>query len=139
MHMHSKWLALFLYETISKYNHPYLPGKGTKTAAKEYVKKILPSKFVYEFDLKQFFPSVPIETVTKLLREEGVIEEEAKWLEEVNKTQPRLAEETKLDESRVIKRQRIQKDLAQGWASPDSPIYDEVRALGPLALDIAKS
>lgn len=63
---------LFVEEELKKFNHAYTPGVGTKTCLTEWVTKVLPSKYVYEFDIKGFFNNVKIGEVIQLLQERGM-------------------------------------------------------------------
>jgi len=63
---------MYLRPTLEKFNHAYLPGKGSLTAWKELITKALKYDYIYEFDLKQFFPSVDVEKVTEILQKKKV-------------------------------------------------------------------
>lgn len=57
---------------IKSYQHGFLPHRGTGTAWKEILTKVIPSSNIYEFDLKQFFPSVNVEELQKALIKDGL-------------------------------------------------------------------
>jgi hypothetical protein len=63
--------VLFVEEELKRFNHAYTPGVGTKSCLTEWVNKVLPAKYVYEFDIKGFFNNVSILQVISLLRERG--------------------------------------------------------------------
>lgn len=129
MHMHAKWLTLFLAKEVSWFNHAYQPGKGTKSAIKDLVEKVLPAKYIYEFDLKQFFPSVDVEEVTSKLISLGVPKSYSYWLENVNRCSPKLPSTHLLNEDRTTKRIQMQNDLKKGYADFSSPLFDCVREM----------
>lgn len=102
MHMYNNFLVLFLRKDLESWNHGFQPGLGTMTAWRAFLKKARKAKYVYEFDFKQFFPSVTHTTVWRYLKRKGVPSDMVRWLEEVNKQQPKLPAEQKLSEEKVI-------------------------------------
>jgi len=72
LHMWNGFLVLFVEEELKRFNHAYTPGVGTKTCLTEWVTKVLPAKYVYEFDIKGFFNNVKIGQVITLLQERGM-------------------------------------------------------------------
>jgi len=72
--------------------------------------KRLNSENIYEFDLKQFFPSVQIQAVSQILRNTRVPEWFVLYIENLNKTKPKLTDNDLIDESRI----REAKDLEAG-------------------------
>jgi len=46
-----------------------MPGRGTMTAWKEILETLPKYRYVYEIDLKNFFPSVNVYEVIKILKE----------------------------------------------------------------------
>jgi hypothetical protein len=65
-------LELYLKGSISKGNHGYQEGLGTKTALAELITERHNYKIMYEFDLKNFFPSVSHRILRKVLLEAGI-------------------------------------------------------------------
>jgi len=55
--------------------HAYIPGKGVMTAWREILEKCRQYDYVYEIDLKNFFPSVNVHAVLSLLRDYQAPEE----------------------------------------------------------------
>lgn len=132
MHMHAKWLTLFLKPTIQQFNHAYLPSLGTLTASSDLINDILHNDKitdVYEFDLVQFFPNVDHDQLSRKLTSLGLPSDYVHWLSEINKQQPLLPSQLHLDESEVTRRSQIMKDLNDPTADKDSPIYDNIRDL----------
>jgi hypothetical protein len=72
LHMWNGFLVLFVEEELKKFNHAYTPGVGTKTCLTDWVLKVLPAKYVYEFDIKGFFNNVKIGKVIELLQKRGM-------------------------------------------------------------------
>lgn len=72
LHLWNGFLVIFLEEEIKKFNHAYTPGVGTKSCITEWVNKVLPSPFVYEFDIKGFFNNVDIDETIEALRKRGM-------------------------------------------------------------------
>lgn len=99
------WLEPFWEEG----QHGYYPGKGTLTAWREILKK-LSAKDIFEFDLKQFFPSVEIQALTKILIDMGIGVKWARYIEHLNMAVPKLCErkqyddEIEIDEKNQIER-----------------------------------
>jgi hypothetical protein len=72
------------------------------------------AKYIYECDLKQFFPSVYLSAINKKLKEYHVPKNIIDYLHEINKRTPELPKELKLDEHHVIKKQRTNIALQTG-------------------------
>lgn len=72
LHLWNGFLTLFLENELKRFNHAYMPSVGTSTALKEWVTKVLPSRFVYEFDIKGFFNNVKIGDIIQKLQERGM-------------------------------------------------------------------
>lgn len=80
LHLWNGFLVLFVEEELQRFNHAYTPGLGTKSCLTEWVNKVLPAKYVYEFDIKGFFNNVSILQVISLLRERGMPLAQREWL-----------------------------------------------------------
>jgi len=67
-------LVIYLTAYIGEYQHAYRPGKGVLTAWKDLKEALKDPKweFVYEFDLKGFFPSLNTSFFTHELHRIGV-------------------------------------------------------------------
>jgi len=74
LHMWNNFLVMFLQTTLKRFNHAYMPGRGTNTALRDWVMKVLDAKYVYEFDIKGFFNNVSIHGVIEDLRQRGMDE-----------------------------------------------------------------
>lgn len=142
MHMHAKWLTLFLKPTIKQFNHAYLPGSGTLTATSDLINLIIHDESVtdvLEFYLVQFFPNVDHDQLNRKLSSQGVPSDYVKWLSEINKQQPLLPSELRLNESEVTRRTQILKDLEDPTVDKSSPIYDNIRDYWDFAEELALS
>lgn len=124
MHMWNNFLTQAFKPSLEKFNHGFLPGKGTGTAWQEVIKRVLDSKFIYEFDLKQFFPSTSHAYVLEMLERFKVPPRVIAWLGAINETMPTFPKEEKLDESLV--KDSVSKD------------YAILKELGELALETMK-
>lgn len=138
MHMHNNWLTMYLRPSLEKFNHAYLPRKGALTAWKELIEKSLKARYIYEFDLRQFFPSVDVDKVTTMLQGMKIPKWYTFWLENINRTAPVLPKEEKLDESRVHDKYKVHSQIRQGVYDPTASIYDEINKLGPIAHTLMK-
>jgi hypothetical protein len=115
-------LSIWLEPGWQKQQHGYFPRKGTFTCWIEILKRIH-GPTIYEFDLKQFFPSVQISYVSKILRESKMPKVWVEYFENLNKSQPKLNKEDKADE----KKWRENKDIESGVLNRDQTWYGPVR------------
>jgi hypothetical protein len=148
----------FLYIYIEKYflssQHGFIPTRGTLSAWMDLLNKINKYDYIYEFDLKQFFPSVNNLEIRKILRSLNVPTDFANYLTEMNKSQPELPKKTLLDESKTfrintfIARDRAPKlpIVARSYRYPKDVIPDQFKGvpqgsnLGPtLSILVLKS
>jgi hypothetical protein len=102
LQMTNNFLYIFLEDIFLKSQHGFLPNKGTLTAWVE-VLKISKAKYIYEYDLKQFFPSVNNNKIFDHLISLGTPLTFSSWLEAINARQPILPTKELLDESGVKK------------------------------------
>jgi len=61
-----------LSDELKSFNHAFMPNVGTNTALSQFANDIPQAKYVYEFDIRQFFPTVNIVEVLKFLAARGV-------------------------------------------------------------------
>lgn len=67
------WILITrLARYIPDWQHAYLPGKGTKSAWEVILKSTIKRRYIYEFDLNQFFPSVHPPRVLKWFQDRGI-------------------------------------------------------------------
>lgn len=69
LHCWNQFLTIYLSEKIPLSQHGFFSGRGTKSAWEEILTDVLPTKDIYEFDLKGFFPSVNVAAVMNKLEE----------------------------------------------------------------------
>jgi len=56
--MHSNFITYFVKDKMKENQHAYLPGRGTKTAWADLLKKSEKYKYIYEIDLKGCFDNI---------------------------------------------------------------------------------
>lgn len=126
MHMWNNFLTMYLRRYMEEWNHAYMPRKGSTTAWREILLKVRKARYIYEFDINQFFPNVDINLVSDLLIEKGV----PKWLvyhlENINRCAPKLPEKHLLDETVAINRYKLHTEF-QGNPDPNSVMFNEVQ------------
>ena len=127
LHMFNNMMTIFLKDQIPSNFHGFVPNKGTLTAWRE-LSKMINMKYIYEFDLKQFFPSVPVNEVTKKLLNLGIPKTTVYWLENLNRCNPELPNKHHLDESRYILAEQDQIDIKQGTFRWESKLYNGIRS-----------
>lgn len=70
---------MILLVWLQNYQHPsqhgFIPGKGTDTAWKQIISEVLPAKYIYEIDLKEFFDRVNLDYLSNTLRKLQIPEE----------------------------------------------------------------
>jgi len=113
-------LTIWLERVWNKQQHGYFPRKGTTTCWIEILKNIH-KRNIYEFDLKQFFPSVQIGYVSLMLRRTNMPKVWVEYIENLNKSQPKLQKVDKTDETKARENIDIAKGILnrnQGWYKP---------------------
>jgi len=103
--MYANIVRFWLRDSISGCQHGYIPGRGVVTAWQSIIQHVIPSPDIYEFDLKQFFPSVDTGFISEKLLESKLPIAELYYLQDMFKAQPKLPPigEQLLDE-RIAKR-----------------------------------
>lgn len=145
LHLWNGFLVLFVEEELKLFNHAYTPGVGTKTCLTEWVNKVLPAKYVYEFDIKGFFNNVSINLVMDILKEKGMPGKQATHLNDILWAAPDNLdldkEKPKTDYDTTLAARKL---LASGrpavieYVIPEKPVYDmqAARYAKPEELDI---
>lgn len=85
----NKFLLKYLRTKLNHSQHAYKPYHGTITAWIELFSKIFKYKYIYEFDLKGFFPNVNPEFCYEILKDNGVPERMIKILRKAYTTIPK--------------------------------------------------
>jgi len=109
LHMLNNFIHIFVQPHLLPSQHGFVPGRGTLTAWKEIFAKVVDSRFIYECDLKQFFPSIKLSKIDEALASLGMPDRTLNWLSNLNSVQPILPNEKLLDEQRheiVIEREK---------------------------------
>jgi hypothetical protein len=103
LYLLSTFFVIFLGNFIGSYQHAYRPGRGVVTAWQD-LKHLRDYPWIYEFDLKQFFPSVNVSAVIDSLKGNGLPECVANWIFDMSLSYPKVEtlDESKLDESNAI-------------------------------------
>jgi hypothetical protein len=102
LHMWNNFLYYFLIHKIGKEQHAYRPGRGSHTAWKKLMSsKFWKARFIYEADLKQFFPSISINLIRDTLEFYKVPSKINEYLFDINAKAPKLPSKRLLDESKA--------------------------------------
>lgn len=121
----------FLFDYLSPHmdpsQHGFIPGKGTKTAWTEIFQKVVKSKYIYEYDLENYFNNLNLAYITDYLITIGVPKWVAYYLENINRCTPELTENDKCDESQYRHSKQDQEDIRKGYFRWESPMYDPIR------------
>lgn len=74
LHMINQLLVKFLDDRneIHPSQHGFRPGRGTLTAWREVLNKVILARDIFEFDLKQFFDKVNLDAISACLLKKGV-------------------------------------------------------------------
>lgn len=140
LHMWNNMIQIMLEKKLLPTQHGFIPGRGTGTAWRALLKLVNKHKYIYEADLKQFFPSVNTEAITKsLITKVGMPKKLAEMFEQINQRSPELPQEELLDESvfqnrgryarglRPIERgeemvsERLKSEYRERWGKPGLP------------------
>jgi len=130
LHMFSNFLYIFLQPWILESQHGFVPKRGVLTAWKEIIDKVLDAKWIYECDLKQFFPSVETEVVIDQFFKYGMPVHICDWFRLVTHQQPRLPTDKKLDESQVELYNRINLNIDFNRGSRQFSSFLDNKGLG---------
>lgn len=81
-------LTIWFERKQSPSQHGFWPTRGTTTAWKQIHEKVIPSPWIYEFDLERFFDSVNLTYLNDLLLNEGMDPELVAVFDALNRTLP---------------------------------------------------
>jgi len=107
LHMFNNFNFQFTRHFFLPSQHGFIKKKGTLTAWREVMKKVINSKYVYECDLKQFFPSVKHEMIVLYMMMLRIPERVIRWVDNLNCSIPILPKIKLLDESLMEKKKEI--------------------------------
>jgi hypothetical protein len=98
--MINNFMHMYVKDYLLPSQHGFVPGRGTLSAWKEIMTKVINKPYIYECDLKQFFPSVNVSKLGKLLETDLKLPlTVSTGLFELNSSLPILPKDVKLDES----------------------------------------
>ena len=99
--MWNNFLFQFLRDLYLPSQHGFIKGRGTMTAWQEIFEKVLSANYIFESDLKQFFPSVKHYGISMSLMFSGLPEHILRYIDGLNCSIPILPKKSKrkLDES----------------------------------------
>jgi len=103
LHMWNCFLMWYVKPHLLPQQHAFIPEKGTLTAWKDIIrKKVWKHKYIYEMDLRQFFPSVNLSAINQCLKDFNVPWNIIEYLDKINRNNPKLPDDLKLDERKYI-------------------------------------
>jgi len=96
-------LVIFTNHLIGTSQHGFRPGRGTLTAWKTLLSDVIKSDNIWEFDLKQCFPSISLPRLGhRLEKVYNLPEHVARFFESLNYTPPSFRGPIKLNESQSL-------------------------------------
>jgi hypothetical protein len=118
LHLINGFFIEILKSEINESQHAYLPNKGVMTAWREILEACQEYDYIYETDLKNFFPSVSVHRVIEIMKEKYQAPSEVtNWLLELSKSVPSFPKEKLLDESKFDKSNIVPN---KGWMAPEN-------------------
>lgn len=98
LHMANNFFHWYLRDFVLTSQHGFIPGRGSLSAWKEmFSEGLLDKPFIYECDLKQFFPSVKLWSINQALLGQGVPKWVVDWIDKINSRLPKLPQEVLLE------------------------------------------
>lgn len=122
-------LIIWLERVWNKEQHGYFPERGTMTAWKSILEKI-GRPTIYEFDLKQFFPNVEIQYITRKLQSTGMPKHWYEYFENLNKSKPQLQQVDKVDETDIREAQDLERGVINRNQQWYQPVQEYINANG---------
>jgi len=122
-------LVIWLEPHWFKEQHGYFPRKGTLTVWRSILKRVHKPN-IYEFDLEQFFPRVEISYVSHLLRQYRTPKWIVEYIENLNKTRPKLCTKDEVDESKIRELQELERGEINRNQSWYKPVEEFIKANG---------
>jgi hypothetical protein len=116
--MINNFMHMFVKDYLLPSQHGFIPGRGTLSAWKEIMTKVIDKPYIYECDLKQFFPSVNVSKLGKLLETDLKVPlTVSTGLFELNSSLPVLPKDVKLDENYTLNTKEKLRNLKeeQNW------------------------
>jgi len=122
-------LVIWLEPYWHKEQHGYFPRKGTLTVWRSILKRISKPD-IYEFDLSKFFPSVEIPYLSHLLTKYKTPKWYVEYIENLNKSKPKLAEKDEVDEQNTRDTEEINKGIVHRGQKWYGPVREFIQANG---------
>jgi hypothetical protein len=88
--------------------------------------QIYEKKYIYEFDLKNFFGSVNVNKITEILINMGIPKKTCYDIENLNRCLPKLPKELLLDESAIERRRQEEDDIKYGREDLRHSMYKSI-------------
>jgi len=98
LHLINGFFIEILRPQILSSQHAYVPKKGTMSAWREVIGKVLSNKFIYETDLKGFFPEVSVWRILDILNSTKSLF--SNWTYKLSQSIPKFPKTKQLDESK---------------------------------------
>lgn len=98
LHLINGFFVEILKSSLISTQHAYIPGKGTMTAWREVITKVMNYKYIYETDLKGFFDNVSVWKILDILESKACTYKD--WILQLCESKPKLPKKEKLDESK---------------------------------------
>lgn len=99
LHMWNNMIQIMMQKHILDSQHGFIPGRGTLSAWREVISKVMNARYVYECDLKGFFDNVNVTTITDILEKAGTPKRVVYYIENINRNTPKLQDKDLTDES----------------------------------------
>lgn len=126
LHMYNNLITEWRMVTEKGNQHAYLPGKGVITAWEHLFSLLHTEENVYEADFKGFFNNIELTALSEILKDIGFPAAEVHFMEDLNKSQPRLEKVDKADEFKTRQFNYISHCLANEIA-PSGPYWEPIR------------
>lgn len=90
LYLHLLYCFLFIFmkkkELIHDNQHGFVPGRGTTSAWQFILKEVIHAPNIYEFDLKDFFPSIYLDGLSRVLLNIGIPSDIVERIINLNRT-----------------------------------------------------
>ena len=106
LHMLNNFMFQFVKKQILPSQHGFVKGRGTMTAWREIMNKVIQSNYIFECDLKQFFPSIKHSVLLWRMIECGIPSYIREWIDGINCSTPILPKRKLLDETLTLDKEK---------------------------------
>jgi len=132
LHMFNQMLVYYLHtkNLFHEDQHGFRPGRGTKTAWESILKHVLHSRDIYEFDLKNFFDSVNLDYISKILKKKGIPENIIDRIYFLNTSQVMVKSQRNLNEFENFMKTLLRKGDSETVIKSPRPIGFAYRVKG---------